>query len=156
MTATAYKLDRRHIKESLGLHNCFELVANSDRKNIFYEKTFRYRHWYIDALEDICRPIYCSVCKTQCLCVECSLDMERERFYLIRQYFWACEIFLTLYQMNTQLITNVNFVELSFFKVGTSCTMFTLSHIYVIICIYKLNLLHGQYKNPYSSARTKF
>jgi superfamily II DNA helicase RecQ len=36
MSATAYKLDRRHIKESLGLHNCFELVANSDRKNIFY------------------------------------------------------------------------------------------------------------------------
>ena len=33
MTATAYKLDRRHIKaESLGLHNYFELVANSDRK----------------------------------------------------------------------------------------------------------------------------
>ena len=44
MTATAYKLHRRHIKESLGLHNCFELVANSDRKNIFYEKAFRYRH----------------------------------------------------------------------------------------------------------------
>ena len=41
--------------------------------------------------------------------------------------------------MNTQLITNVNFVELSFFKVGTSCTI--LSHIYVIICIYKLNLV---------------
>jgi hypothetical protein len=40
--------------------------------------------------------------------------------------------------MNKQLITNVNF-ELSFFKVGTSCTI--LSHIYVIICIYKLNLL---------------
>ena len=36
MNATAYKLDRRHIKESLGLHNCFELVANSDRKNTFY------------------------------------------------------------------------------------------------------------------------
>ena len=45
MTATAYKLHRRHIKESLGLHNCFELVANSDRKNIFYcEKAFKYRH----------------------------------------------------------------------------------------------------------------
>jgi superfamily II DNA helicase RecQ len=53
MTATAYKHDRRHIKESLGLHNCFELVANSDRKNIFYEKAFRYRQ-DIDALEDIC------------------------------------------------------------------------------------------------------
>ena len=29
---------------ALGLHNCFELVANSDRKNIFHEKAFRYRH----------------------------------------------------------------------------------------------------------------
>jgi hypothetical protein len=35
-SGTANKLDRsvRHIKESLGLHNCFELVS----KNIFYEK----------------------------------------------------------------------------------------------------------------------
>jgi hypothetical protein len=57
---TAYKLDRRHIKESLGLHNCFELVANSDRKNIFYEKAFRYST-DIDGLEDICRPIYAVV-----------------------------------------------------------------------------------------------
>jgi hypothetical protein len=81
MTATACKLDWRHIKESVGLHNCFELVADSDQKNIFYEKAFRYRHsdtgTDIDALEDICRPISyaveCSVCKTQCLCVECSL-----------------------------------------------------------------------------------
>jgi hypothetical protein len=31
MTAAAYKHDRSHIKESLDLHNCFELVANSDR-----------------------------------------------------------------------------------------------------------------------------
>jgi hypothetical protein len=59
MTATAYKLDRRHI-EWFGLHNCFELIANSDRKNIFYEKAFRYRQ-DIDALEDICRPIYAPV-----------------------------------------------------------------------------------------------
>jgi hypothetical protein len=44
--------------KSLGLHNCFELVANSDRKNIFYEKTFRYQKY---ALEDICRPIYAVV-----------------------------------------------------------------------------------------------
>ena len=55
MTATAYKLDRRHIKESLGLQNCFALVANSDRKNTFYEKAFIYRQ-DIDALEDICGP----------------------------------------------------------------------------------------------------
>ena len=61
MTATAYKLHRRHIKESLGLHNCFELVANSDRKNIFYcEKAFK-TGTDIDALEDICRPIYAVV-----------------------------------------------------------------------------------------------
>jgi hypothetical protein len=31
MTATAYKLDRRYIQDSLGLQNCFESVAN-----IFY------------------------------------------------------------------------------------------------------------------------
>jgi superfamily II DNA helicase RecQ len=60
MIATAYKLDRRHIKESLGLHNCFELVANCDRKNIFYEQAFD--TWTdIDTLEDICRPIYAVV-----------------------------------------------------------------------------------------------
>ena len=63
MTATAYKLDRRHIKESLGLHNCFELVANSDRKNIFYIRKGRHADTGtdIDALEDICRPIYAAV-----------------------------------------------------------------------------------------------
>ena len=60
-TPTAYKPDQKHIKESLGLHNCFEFVANSDRKNIFYEKAFRYRQ-DIDALEDICGPIYAVVC----------------------------------------------------------------------------------------------
>jgi hypothetical protein len=52
------------------------------------------------------------------------------------KYFWACEIFFTLYQMNTQLITNVNFVELSFFKVGTSCTIvhtlsYTCHHLHI-------------------------
>ena len=60
MTATAYKLDRRHIKESLGLHNCFELVANSDRKNIF-SKRHSDTGTDIDTLEDICRPIYAVV-----------------------------------------------------------------------------------------------
>jgi superfamily II DNA helicase RecQ len=63
MTATAYKLDRRHIKESLGLHNCFELVANSDRKNIFYIRKGIHADTGtdFDALEDICRPIYAAV-----------------------------------------------------------------------------------------------
>ncbi|XP_028417601.1 putative ATP-dependent DNA helicase Q1 [Dendronephthya gigantea] len=56
MTATANKSDRRQIKESLGLHSCFELIANPNRKNIFYEKTFRYGQ-DIDAFEHICRPI---------------------------------------------------------------------------------------------------
>ena len=42
MTATAYKLDRRHIKESLGMQNCFALVANSDRRIPFTK-----RHSYI-------------------------------------------------------------------------------------------------------------
>ena len=56
MTATANKLDRKHIKDSLGLQNCFELVANPDRKNIFYEKIIRHGQ-DIDAFEDICRPI---------------------------------------------------------------------------------------------------
>ncbi len=56
MTATANNIDRRQIKESLGLENCFELVANPDRSNIFYEKIFRHGQ-DIDAFEDICRPI---------------------------------------------------------------------------------------------------
>ncbi len=56
MMATANKLDRKHIKDSLGLQNCFELVANPDRKNIFYEKIIRHGQ-DIDAFEDICRPI---------------------------------------------------------------------------------------------------
>ena len=62
MTATAYKLHRRHIKESLGLHNCFELVANSDLILIsFTKKHSDTAGTDIDALEDICRPIYAVV-----------------------------------------------------------------------------------------------
>ena len=56
MTATANKQDRKCIKDSLGLLDSFELVANPDRKNIFYEKLFRHGQ-DIDAFEDICRPI---------------------------------------------------------------------------------------------------
>jgi superfamily II DNA helicase RecQ len=56
MTATANKLDREHIKESLALQNCFELIGNPDRKNIYYEKVFRLGQ-DIDAFEKICKPI---------------------------------------------------------------------------------------------------
>ena len=56
LTATANKMDRKHVKESLGLKNCAELVANPDRRNIFYEKCFR-KGQDIDSIENICRPI---------------------------------------------------------------------------------------------------
>ena len=56
LTATASKNDRKQIKESLGLKNFVELVANPDRKNIFYEKHFRAGQ-DIDSIESICRPI---------------------------------------------------------------------------------------------------
>lgn len=56
LTATANKADRKHIKESLGLKKCVEVVANPDRKNIFYEKYFR-EGQDVDAIENICRPI---------------------------------------------------------------------------------------------------
>ncbi len=56
MTATTNKQDRKLIKDSLGLLDCFELVANPDRKNVFYEKFFRHGQ-DIDAFEDICMPI---------------------------------------------------------------------------------------------------
>ena len=38
------------------LKNCAELVANPDRRNIFYEKCFR-NGQDIDSIENICRPI---------------------------------------------------------------------------------------------------
>jgi hypothetical protein len=56
LTATANKMDRKYVKESLGLKNCAELVANPDRRNIFYEKCFR-KGQDIDSIENICRPI---------------------------------------------------------------------------------------------------
>jgi hypothetical protein len=122
MTATAYKLDRRHIKaESLGLHNCFELVTNNRkmwwdllRKGIQIQAL---GYWCLGG--HLQPNLCCSVCKTQCLCVECSSDMEREWFYLIRQIFWGCEMFLTLYQMNKQLITNWNHINSIYFMDST-------------------------------------
>ncbi len=56
MIATANNIDQRQIKESLGLENCFELVANPDRSNIVCEKILRHGQ-DIDACENICRPI---------------------------------------------------------------------------------------------------
>ena len=62
MTATAYKLHRRHIKESLGLHNCFELQLQILTERIsFTAKKHSNTGTDIDALEDICRPIYAVV-----------------------------------------------------------------------------------------------
>jgi hypothetical protein len=156
MTATAYKLHRMHIKESLGLHNCFELVANFDRKNIFYEKAFRYKHWYWCLGGHLQTNLCCSVCKTQwqCLCVECSFDMKREWFYLIRQIFLGLCLWNILDFVPNEYTINHK-CEFYWTQFLLKWAQVALSHIYVIICIYKLNLL-GQYKNPYSSARTKF
>ena len=56
LTATANKVDRKPIKESLGLKKCVEVVANPDRKNIIYEKYFK-EGQDVDAIENICRPI---------------------------------------------------------------------------------------------------
>ena len=56
LTATANKYDRKHIKESLGLKKCVEVVANPDRKNIFYEKYLR-KGQDVDNIGEICRPI---------------------------------------------------------------------------------------------------
>ena len=49
-------IDRKHIKESLCLKKCVEIVANPDRRNIFYEKYFR-EGQDVDAIERICMPI---------------------------------------------------------------------------------------------------
>lgn len=56
LTATANIVDRKHIKESLCLKECVEILSNPNRKNIFYEKYFR-EGQDIDAIENICRPI---------------------------------------------------------------------------------------------------
>lgn len=55
LTATANKYDRKYIKESLGLKKCVEVVANPDRKNIFYEKYLR-KGQDVDNIGEICRP----------------------------------------------------------------------------------------------------
>jgi ATP-dependent DNA helicase RecQ len=56
LTATANKVDRKYIKDSLGLKKCCEVTANPDRKNIFLEKYFRDGP-DMDATEGILKPI---------------------------------------------------------------------------------------------------
>ena len=56
LTATANSVDRKQIKESLCLKKCVEIVANPDRRNIFYEKYFR-EGQDVDAIGRICMPI---------------------------------------------------------------------------------------------------
>ena len=56
LTATANSVDRKQIKESLCLKKCVEIVANPDRRNIFYEKCFR-EGQDVDAIGRICMPI---------------------------------------------------------------------------------------------------
>ncbi|XP_028403994.1 ATP-dependent DNA helicase Q-like SIM [Dendronephthya gigantea] len=56
MTATANRTDIECIKDSLGLKNCKHIVANPDRKNIFYQKIFRTGQ-DVDAIQSILAPI---------------------------------------------------------------------------------------------------
>ena len=56
MTATASQTDMKAIQDSLGLKKCKFIVANPDRKNIFYEKVFRHGE-DADALKSILIPI---------------------------------------------------------------------------------------------------
>ncbi|XP_028417517.1 uncharacterized protein LOC114541921 [Dendronephthya gigantea] len=56
MTATANRMDMKAIQDSLGLKNCISIVANPDRKNIFYSKIFRSGQ-DIDAVKSILEPI---------------------------------------------------------------------------------------------------
>ncbi len=56
MTATANCTDTKCIQESLGLKKCKVVVANSDRKNIYYGKV--YRHCKdSDAIQTILMPV---------------------------------------------------------------------------------------------------
>ncbi len=50
------KMDRKLIKESLGLKKCIELVVNPNNTNIFYEISFREEH-DVDSIGNICQPI---------------------------------------------------------------------------------------------------
>ena len=56
MTTTASRADMNGIIDSLGLKSCKYIIANPDRKNIFYEKIFR-RGQDFDAIQSILMPI---------------------------------------------------------------------------------------------------
>ena len=56
MTATASQSDINDIQESLGMKKCKYIVANPDRKNIFYKKVFRHGQ-DADAIKAILMPI---------------------------------------------------------------------------------------------------
>ena len=56
LTATANKQDIKQIKDSLCLQECIDVIANPDRKNIFYAKHFR-KGQDIDNIEEILKPI---------------------------------------------------------------------------------------------------
>ena len=56
MTATASQADIKHIQDSLGLKSCKRIIANPDRKNIFYKKSFRHGQ-DVDAIQAILMPI---------------------------------------------------------------------------------------------------
>ena len=56
MTATATKVDMKAIQDSLGLKQCWCIVGNPDRKNIFYKKIFREGR-DIDAMKSILVPL---------------------------------------------------------------------------------------------------
>ncbi len=56
MTATASCTDMKCIQESLGLKKCKVVVANPDRKNIYYEKVFRHGK-DSDAIQTILMPV---------------------------------------------------------------------------------------------------
>ena len=56
VTATANKMDMKCIHDSLGLKKCKFLVANPDRKNIFYRKVF-YPKQDAESIQLILKPI---------------------------------------------------------------------------------------------------
>lgn len=56
LTATANKMDRIKIKDSLNMKNPVEVIGDGDRPNIFYSKVFREGH-EIASYENILMPI---------------------------------------------------------------------------------------------------
>jgi superfamily II DNA helicase RecQ len=65
MTATASQTDMEAIKDSLGLKKCVFVVANPDRKNIYYEKIFR-QGQDADSVKSILMPIAKDLLEKNC------------------------------------------------------------------------------------------